>query len=197
MKTYLCSLFEKYGSDKCPSINHSYSPVYNALLSPYRYKFKTILEIGIGTKQIMEPIIGSKYIAGASLRAWADFFPNAKVFGCDIDNSVLFEENRIKCYYTDQSKKESLLTTMRQIAEEELDLIIDDGSHIPDHMILSFNTLNEFLSDKGIYIIEDIKLNDINRFIRCVDNSKDFVVDTVHYGNNNWDSFVAYKRKKT
>jgi len=36
-------------------------------------------------------------------------------------------------------------------------IIIDDGSHINEHVITSFNTLFPYLKDGGIYIIEDLQ----------------------------------------
>lgn len=132
-KTDLCLLFEKYGSDKCDQIFHTYSRFYYSIFLPRQNSVKNFLEIGIGTKDLMIPIVGSKYKEGASLKAWRDFFPNAIVYGLDIDKSVLFEDDRIKCYYVDQSKESSLIETSQKIFEENsinsFDAIIDDGSH--------------------------------------------------------------------
>ena len=195
MTTELCLLFEKYRADKCPQIFHSYSPLYYEILSDKRYTFKNILEIGVGTKKIMRYTAGSEYIPGASLRAWADFFPHANIFGLDIDKSVLFKEDRIRCYYTDQSNSNTLLQTMSEIGEKEMDLILDDGSHKLEHMILSFQTLNKFISKDGIYIIEDIANKNIDPLLNLVDNSSSFKIHTFYRGNKNWDSFIAYTRK--
>jgi len=166
--TELCEIFYKYKSDKCPKIFHSYSPVYFEFLNEKKFIFENIIEIGVGTNQIMKPICGSDYNVGASLKSWRDFFPKANVFELDIDKTVLFEEDRIKCFFTDQSDRESLISTIYNIKdysnnqELEFDLIIDDGSHVIDHMILSFNTLSSFVKKGGYYIIEDIKKKDLN-----------------------------------
>lgn len=193
MKTPLCEIFEKYGSDKCPSIFHSYSSVYYDILKDHKDSIKNILEIGIGNFRLMSPIVGSKYIAGASLRSWAEFFPNANVFGCDIDKTVLFSEPRINCYYTDQSKETELLKTISDIGVSEFDLIIDDGSHIVEHMLLSLKVLHKFLSTGGIYIIEDIQLKDLQLFTnqKVAENLR---ILKIHEGKSYWDSFVAYTR---
>jgi len=105
--TELCNLFYKYRSDKCPNIFHTYSPAYYDIFKDYKNDYKYILEVGVGTNEIMKPISGEDYQIGSSLKSWRDFFPNAMVFGLDIDNSVLFEDERIKCFFTDQSKYES------------------------------------------------------------------------------------------
>ena len=50
-------------------------------------------------------------------------------------------------------------------------LIIDDGSHIVEHMLLSIKTLSKHLKVGGIYIIEDIQHKDINIFTNLkIDN---------------------------
>lgn len=194
-KTELCLLFEKHGSDKCPAIRHSYSPSYYEILKNKKRTVRSVLEIGIGNFRLMSPIVGKNYVAGASLRAWSDFFSNAKIFGCDIDKTTLFNEDRIFCYYMDQSKQSSILATINQINKdhsiEYFDLIIDDGSHIVDHMILSINTLSGVLAHNGIYIIEDIKRQDIQKFNQKFANLSPF---HIHDGLGNWDSFVAYSK---
>jgi hypothetical protein len=38
---------------------------------------------------------------GASLYVWRDFFPNAYIFGADIDKEVLFNDKRITTGYID------------------------------------------------------------------------------------------------
>ena len=46
---------------------------------------------------------------------------------------------------------------MNGVTEEigEIDVIIDDGSHINEHVIETFNLLFPKLKDGGIYVIED------------------------------------------
>lgn len=192
MKTELCKIFEKYGSDKCPSINHSYSPKYYDLLKDIRCNIKNVLEIGIGNFSLMSSIVGTNYIPGASLRGWKEFFPNAHVIGLDIDKNILFKEERISCYYTDQSSEEELLKTINEINIKEFDLIIDDGSHIVNHMLTSINTLHKFLSHQGIYIIEDIKLPELHIFVNH--KIEGLEAYKIYQGNNWWDSFVAYRK---
>lgn len=195
--TELCEIFYKYRSDKCPKIFHSYSPHYYNILNSYREKFQYILEIGVGTNEIMMPISGADYQIGSSLKSWRDFFKNAFVFGLDIDINVLFEEERIKCFYTDQSKLDSLLKSIDDINEFtnrdiKYDLIIDDGSHNIDHMVLSFNTLKRFLNEGGLYIIEDIQRRDLEYFKRL--ECKEYEIIYSHDGEFEWDSFLVFKK---
>ena len=57
----------------------------------------------------------------ASLRAWRDYFKNAKIFGADVDKDCLFNEDRIKTFYVDQSDKDSVINMWKQIDENEFE----------------------------------------------------------------------------
>lgn len=199
-KTPLCELLYKYGSDKCPQIFHSYSEYYYDILKNYKDDFTQILEIGIGTNEIMKPIVGETYQIGSSLRAWRDFFINATIYGLDINTEVFFDDDRILCLYTDQSRSDVLESTITKIKEINknpdltFDLIIDDGSHLVNHMILSFNTLFKYIKPGGIYIIEDIKKIDIHIFERM--NLQNGQIIMSFPGNTDWDGFIAIKKIK-
>jgi demethylmacrocin O-methyltransferase len=196
-QTELCSLFTKYKSDKCPQIFHSYSPVYYELLKSHKLSIKSLIEIGIGNKPCMINTVGDQYVPGASLRAWRDFFPNSIIYGLDINTEIFFQEERIECLYTDQSSEKALLETINKIktlnfSHNNFDIIIDDGSHIKNHMILSFNVLSNFLNKKGIYIIEDIKRSEIQDFIDLA--NENMKIEHIHYGQSEWDDFIMYKK---
>ena len=99
-----------------------------------------MLEIGVQTQK--------------SVRMWEEFFPNAVVHGLDIDPKCKqFESGRVKIHIGDQSDK-NFLQSVTNIAGG-FDLIIDDGSHIPQHQIASFEHLFPTLSQHGIYVVED------------------------------------------
>lgn len=199
--TPLCDLFAKYGADKCPQILHSYSPAYFDILNPIRDEVTTLLEIGVGNKTLMSSIVGDHYVPGASLRAWSDFFKGAKIYSCDIDKSVLFFEDNIKCFYMDQSSEESIKKCIQEIKTAAsnnnlcFDIIIDDGSHIKNHMVLTHLVLKDYLAPNGVYIIEDIKLEDLDEFVELHNRYNDVKLEYVHKGYNYWDSFVAYRKK--
>ena len=60
---------------------------------------------------------------------------------------------------------------------------MDDGSHIGEHQAFSFMHLNKYLSQSGIYIIEDVQPQNIDKF-------KDlsiFPSDYKEYINNNFN----------
>jgi hypothetical protein len=197
-ETELCELFYKYGADKCPQVSHTYSKHYFDLLFKNKNKYKNILEIGVGNRELMRQL-EDMYQIGASLKAWQDFFPNANIFALDIREDVLFEENRIKCFYGDQSQKDSLIECVSNIksyinSDIEFDMILDDGSHHEEHQILSLDTLFKFVKNGGIYIIEDIDNSKINNFINHANNNNYKILYT-HIGDSQGiDSFIAFEK---
>ena len=68
-----------------------------SLFSQKKNSVTNIFEIGLGsinTKIVSN--MGKFGKPGASLRAFRDFCPNAIIYGADIDQSILFKEERIK-----------------------------------------------------------------------------------------------------
>ena len=142
MKTELCKLAIKYRVDKTPKIRHSYTPFYHRLFNTKRLLVKKVLEIGIGRTY-------------KSLKMWEEYFPNAMIYGLDIRCEDKMVSNRIPILQCDQSLKKSLRQLVDKIGDN-FDLIIDDGSHIPDHQIISAKILVSCLNSSGTYIIEDV-----------------------------------------
>ncbi len=153
----LLEIFHKNGTDK--HIN-GYTPMYHALFKNIRDKHMKILEIGIGTliKGVPSSMVnfGEKwYKSGASLRSWKEYFPNAEIYGIDIQKDTQFEEDRIKTFLVDSTNKEKV---DEFVNEEKLtcDIIIDDGWHVPHAQLKTLRNFFPILNDGGYYIIEDI-----------------------------------------
>ena len=191
----LSTIAFKYGSDKCPAIGHRYTPEYHRLLEPMRASARLVLEIGIGNAPLMVPLVGSHYKPGASQRMWRDYFPNARIGGCDILRNVLFSEDRIQTFYADQSDAASLTSlVVNDIRATQIDLIIDDGSHKKEHQIISFKTLWPYVCHDGFYIIEDVTSNNIEEIRQLAANVSDALVVHVHCSGKWWGNFVAFKK---
>jgi hypothetical protein len=139
--TSLCIFF---GSDKWGS--HFYTPVYENIFRRFRLKKINFLEIGVGGYE-------DPYLGGESIFLWQAYFPFAKLFFIDIVDKTHFSSGRIKVLQGSQDDAEFLRTMAYEA--KKFDIIIDDGSHINHHQIKSFETLFPFLSDGGIYVIED------------------------------------------
>jgi len=171
----LHDLFFKYGSDKGAPNNqthpislispHTYADLYYILFNFSRNSIKRVFECGLGTNNLdFKSNMGETGIPGASLRAWRDYFPNAQIFGADIDSQILFSEERIKTFHVDQTVQESVEKMWQKISIEEFDIIIDDGLHTFDAGISLFEASFSKLRGGGIYVIEDINPEDKFRF---------------------------------
>jgi beta-1,4-mannosyl-glycoprotein beta-1,4-N-acetylglucosaminyltransferase len=122
--------------------HHEYHKYYEPVLKPYYNSRGSIVEIGLGTT--------------ASLPMWKDIFKHAHIYGVDIEDTY-FVNDRCTVYKADQSKTDDLDRLKHLLSDKNVFFINDDGSHIPEHQILTFNTLFPILSEGGIYIIEDIE----------------------------------------
>lgn len=195
---------DKHISSGC----HNYIPGYETLFDPIRYSVKHILEIGIGSVENghMTHVRSNGYKTGNSLRCWAEYFSNATVYGLDIFPHPEIITDRIKTFTADQTDTSRLM----QIAEEigsDIDVIIDDGSHIGEHQAISFMTLYKYLSLNGVYVIEDVqpdyipKFQDLSVFPETfqsilLDNFTIRYFDTRHCLGRGDDFMVAFHRKK-
>jgi len=176
----------KYRLDKNVKILHDYIPVYEQFLKERRFSIQRVLEIGIGSTENgqMSHILHTGYKTGNSLRCWRDYFPNATIHGVDIYPCDI-NEPRIQTSVVDQSNEQQL-----QALEGPFDLIIDDGSRVYEHQILSFNVLESKLSTGGMYVIEDINENYKHLF-------KENMFYNVHlFDNKPGDTICVFTKKE-
>lgn len=157
-KPSLTEIMNRNGSDK-GSGHHNYTEYYSKLFEDRREEKLNVLEFGIGTNNpgIPSSMCGTPggYKPGSSLRGWAEYFPNAFIYGCDVDKDILFEDNRISTFYVDQTNPDVI---QKEIVEKDrlYDIIIDDGLH---HFPTNWAVLKQSfckLNKGGIYVIEDI-----------------------------------------
>lgn len=169
-KLSLQQLLQNSGTDKL--WRHGYHRYYSEIFAAFRIKKDVrILEIGVEH--------------GRSLVTWAKFFENAAPDGiqgvsfrhdgdflrssCEVEKFALCEKVRV--FYGDQSNSTFLDELVRDGAlidpESHLcdvdwqkcgwDIVIDDGSHLPRHQLISFYKLFPFVRPGGVYVIEDIE----------------------------------------
>ena len=84
---------------------------------------------------------------------WKRYFPNGNIYSLDIYDKSFLEEKRIKIFKGSQIDKPFLMDVIKQTSK--FDIIIDDGSHINEHVIKTFKILFPFLKNEGVYAIED------------------------------------------
>lgn len=149
----LSQLAIKYGTDKWGK--HNYTPVYYDLFhnKGKRSGVKKVLEIGPAE--------------GAGIKMFRDFFTNATIYGAEIDQErvdKLQGLDRIQVIQCDQSSFKDLLNLVNTIGRD-LDLVIDDGSHVPEHQLYTCLQLVPLLPKGSIYIIEDVSDEEVFRGI--------------------------------
>lgn len=139
---------DRCGTDK---IYHGYAEHYELLLSHYRYRPITLLEIGT--------------YKGCSLEAWKEYLPKATIVGFDL----VFPRNNpkgVKFFQGNQGITSDLVQCHRTFGP--FDIVIDDGSHKTMDHITSFNALYPLLQPNGLYVIEDL-----NQAVSTMDYFKD------------------------
>lgn len=128
-------LFVKHGTDK--GNPHMYGPVYDMLFTD-RTAVRSVLEIGV--------------YKGNSLRAWAEGFPNAFIWGIDKEY-VDVRHDRIRTVQLNQAD----VVGLREWADgKRFDLIVDDGSHWLKDILTSLFVLWPRLYSDGVYIVEEL-----------------------------------------
>lgn len=150
----LSKLFNLYGSDK--SSHHDYHLMYSEYLGDRRVELKKIVEIGIGSIDLLTPQnMGAAGHPGASLRAFRDWAPNATVIGADIDPKTLFVEERIQTCTVNQLNRKSF-SDLKNLIRNGADLVVIDGLHTPRADINSLLELLPNLASGGCFVVEDI-----------------------------------------
>ena len=149
-------IFRDSGSDKYHV--HRYDHYYDVWFRDYRHTARTFLEIGV--------------FHGASMRSWQEYFGSAsktKIYGLGygISQEVvdLFQnDTQIQILMGDQSTNETMQRLLDIIIAQDndypyWDIIIDDGSHFPEHTVFTFFSLWKSIAPGGVYIIEDLETN--------------------------------------
>ena len=133
-----------FGTDKyCV---HQYTAHYQNHFNQLRLKELILLEIGVGGYK--NPREG-----GNSLRMWKHYFPKSHISGIDIYDKSALVEDRITIFQGSQNDPDFLNSVLKKIGP--VDIVIDDGSHINEHVLTSFKVIFPQMSPNGIYVVED------------------------------------------
>mgnify|MGYP000105844734 FL=1 len=128
--------------------HHGYHRFYEHHFEKYRARPNLrIFEIGLAR--------------GSSMNLWCGYFPTAEIVGVDIT----LHPDCFPCelasgvyVYSGDAGQEDLLRRMIGTETQKFDIIVDDGSHLPEHQLLAFNILFDAgLKFGGKYVIEDIE----------------------------------------
>lgn len=119
-----------------------YAGIYNREFAPWRERNPVFLEIGI--------------FKGGSIEMWRDYFgPDATIAGIDINPECAdFVHAPNRAFIGSQADPAFLRDVVGQIGTP--DIILDDGSHVATHQMVSFQTMFPLLKVGGLYVIEDL-----------------------------------------
>ncbi|MEV6116058.1 hypothetical protein AB0L59_27060 [Streptomyces sp. NPDC052109] len=142
----LGALATRYYSDKWGSL-HWFTPHYEHHFADLRDKPVRVLEIGVGGYT-------TTTFGGGSLRMWRRFFTRGLVYGLDLFDKTVADQPRVKTLIGSQADPGRLEAIATRYGP--FDVIIDDGSHVNAHVLISFRTLLPHLRPGGRYVIEDL-----------------------------------------
>lgn len=137
----LWQLFQQSRGRLCEKWAH-YFPIYERHFARFQNATCTVLEIGCGQ--------------GGSLQLWKKYFgPGACVVGLDINPKCsALEEPQISVCIGDQSDTRFLTSVIEKHGPP--DIVIDDGSHMQEHVLASFDFLYPLVDKRGLYLVEDL-----------------------------------------
>ena len=95
---------------------------------------------------------------GGSLEIWSKYFENATfLVGCDINpdcTKLQYDDARISVVVADANTNVAQQAILKHT--HEFNIIIDDGSHRSSDIIKTFSRYFDYLSDNGVFVIEDL-----------------------------------------
>ncbi len=118
-----------------------YFDIYEHHFERFRNRRPVVIEIGIR--------------GGGSLSMWKEYFgPSCHIIGLDINPDYkIFDADGIEVFVGSQDDPRVISSILDKYGPP--DIVIDDGSHIVDHVIKTFQILYPHLSSNGIYLVED------------------------------------------
>ena len=121
---------------------HDYLRHYDYFLRPFVSEKFSMIEFGCA--------------GGASLRTWEKYFPNAQIYGVDIDDSAKrHETERIHIVIGDATAQKTF--DELKAATGQAFIIIDDASHAWSDQRRSFELFWDLVTPGGFYICEDLE----------------------------------------
>jgi hypothetical protein len=136
----LTRLADLHQTDK-GSRDHQFTRAYELYFHPIRHDVRKVFEIGV--------------LRGASMKMWRDYFPNATIYGADIEPKTEYDSDRIKTLVADQSRREELQRLI-DLHGTGYDVVLDDGGHTMEQQQVSFGYLFPHVKPGGYYVIEDV-----------------------------------------
>lgn len=121
---------------------HDYLRHYDYLFAQFRAEKFSLIEFGCA--------------GGASLRTWEQYFPNAEIYGIDLNEGAKqHEKGHVHIVIGDAASPETL-GTLKAATGGTAFIILDDASHAWSDQRRSFELFWEMVTPGGFYIVEDL-----------------------------------------
>lgn len=136
-------IYKHYMASQYLSVKHSsYFQVYEELLSKYRGKPITFVEIGV--------------FNGGSLFMWRSYFgPQARIIGIDFNpEAKKWEKDGFEIFIGSQSDTAFWDGFFASVGD--VDILVDDGGHTNEQQIITVEKCAPHIRDKGMLIVEDV-----------------------------------------
>jgi hypothetical protein len=198
-------IYKAYKKSPYLSFKHSaYFQIYEELLSKYRGKNITFVEVGV--------------LNGGSLFMWRDYFgPQARIIGLDFNPlAKRWEKDGFEIHIGSQSNPEFWDTFYKSVGM--IDILLDDGGHTNEQQIVTTYHSIPFIKDGGMLIVEDVHasyhkdfgnpsrysfinyaklfVDDVNARFPGVDIKKSLFKEAV-YSVSFYDSIVSFSIDRT
>jgi len=150
------NLADLFGTDKGTlHEGHLYTTMYEKHLSTFIDKNPCFVEIGINDSRF----------PGGCIKFWDMIFDKMTYYGLDIVDCSHFEINTdkfkiIKCDQGNDEELKNFINTNNLI--NNIDVVIDDGSHILEDIMISLKTIYPNLVNGGKYMIESVHAGQSN-----------------------------------
>ena len=134
-------LFERHSGRLSTKWLH-YLEVYDRYFGRYRGRSPVVLEIGV--------------FHGGSLELWHEYFgAGLQLYAVDVDPECRkFADGKTRILIGDQADRAFLAQVRREVPP--VDILIDDGGHRMDQQITTFEELFPHISERGVYLCEDL-----------------------------------------
>jgi hypothetical protein len=161
--------FWRHGTDK---LGHGYAPVYAKVPAD----IAAVFEIGVA--------------GGHSLKAWAELFPQAMVYGLDqSDIKAGLDSGRIRQFRSQVQNFSMDLFREQGGVVQFFDLVVDDGGHSADEILCGWRILGQ--ACRGLYVIEDVTAQLVGPIVNAMHNSGCRIVSTIQTGPGNDDRVIV------
>jgi hypothetical protein len=145
-----------WGKDWPEHVCMGYTKTYEKYMHEYREKPIKLFEIGICDKRFPY----------ASPKLWLSYFKNIDLYGVDnfwgtylkdrISEIEMINSWGVNFVYADQGNFCDW-NELKQVCPKDFDFVVEDGSHWPNHMIVSLWQSIDIIKSGGYYFMEDLQ----------------------------------------